>query len=203
MGIPTGIHTSYVVCLYTMNSLLTWMCTHYTHALHMYLRLVFVYMPRTNIHSIGKRGKGCGQARLVGTCTCALYVWVHTVHWEQSKDKLIDLYINLLWIHVTGISTDIHTSYVSAYTLWILSWHGCVLIIHYNYTCIAHVSSFCLHAEDYQSCLKPSMWASQTLALSSTMPCQIRSGIIRYKRACFNKCCSFHLLQSSLWNYSL
>ena len=126
-GISTDIHTSYVVCLYTMNSLLTWMCTHYTHALHMYLRLVFVYMPRTNIHSFGKRGKGCGQARLVGTCTCALYVWVHTVHWEQSKDKLIDLYINLLWIHVTGISTDIHTSYV--YTMnSLLTW----MCTHYS-----------------------------------------------------------------------
>ena len=99
-------------------------------------RLVFVYMPRTNIHSIGKRGKGCGQAGLVGTCTCALYVWVHRVHREQSKDKLIDLYINLLWIHVTGISTDIHTSYVSAYTLWILSLHGCVLTIYMYCTCI-------------------------------------------------------------------
>ena len=35
-GIPTGIHTSYVV----------WMCTHYIHVLHMYL--VFVYMPSIN-----------------------------------------------------------------------------------------------------------------------------------------------------------
>ena len=34
------------ICLYAMNSLLTWMCTHYTHALHMYL--VFVYMSRIN-----------------------------------------------------------------------------------------------------------------------------------------------------------
>ena len=92
-SIPTGIHTSYVVHLYAMNSLLTWMCTHYTHALHMYLRLVFVYMPKTNNHSFGKRGKGCGQARLVGTCTCAIMCG-YTQCTESSQNYIKKLNMN-------------------------------------------------------------------------------------------------------------
>jgi len=44
----------------------------------------------------------------------------------------------------TGISTGIHTSYVSAYTHYIYEFSLDMDV----YSCVAHVPSFCSHAKD-------------------------------------------------------